>query len=157
LNKEDSTMQISQKCQYTLRALFELAKRQNDGPVSAAEIAEAQAIPARFLEVILLGLKDSGEIASRRGHKGGYVLAVSPAAITVGNIIRSVEGSLAPVNCVVRGGEGHCRLKGRCAFVNVWRKAQQAVEEVYDSFTLQDLIDDERSAAEKRGLLEYVV
>ena len=89
-------MQVSQKCKYTLRALFELAKRQGDGPVSAAEIATAQALPPRFLELILHSLTKSGEVKSRRGIRGGYVLAVSPTAITVGDVVRLVDGSAAP-------------------------------------------------------------
>ena len=150
-------MYISQKCQYTLRALFELAKRYGTGPVSAAEIAEAQAIPPRFLELILQGLKDSWDVESRRGNNGGYMLAVPPELITVGDIIRSVDGSLAPVQCVSGRGQGHCRLKSQCAFMDVWQKAHNAIEAVYDSFTLQDLIDNERTATEQAVPLEYVV
>jgi Rrf2 family transcriptional regulator, cysteine metabolism repressor len=150
-------MQISQKCQYTLRAMFELAKRYGGEPVSAAEIAEAQAIPARFLELILQGLKDSREVESRRGNNGGYVLAVPPGTITVGDIIRSVDGTLAPVRCVSSKAQGHCPMKGKCAFMGVWRKAQAAVEDVYDSFTLQDLIDKENSAWEQIEPLEFVI
>ena len=150
-------MFVTQKCQYTLRALFELAKRHGTVPASAAEIAEAQAIPARFLELILQGLKDSWQVSSRRGNSGGYMLAVAPEAITVGDIIRLVDGSLAPVQCVSGRGHGHCPMKGQCAFMGLWHKAQAAVEEVYDSTTLQDLIDNERSEAEKTGPLEYVV
>jgi Rrf2 family protein len=139
-------MHISQKCQYTLRALFELAKRREEGPVSVAQIAEAQAIPARFLEAILQGLKRSG-----------YVLAVSPDAISVGDIIRSVDGSAAPVRCVAGRGEQHCRLRGQCAFMGLWERARQAIEQVYDNTTLQDLIDEERSAAERKEPLMYCV
>ena len=150
-------MQISQKCQYTLRALFELGKRRGDGPVSAAEIAEDQAIHPRLLDLIIQGLKDSWQVESKRGNNGGYLLAVSPEVITVGDIIRFVDGSLAPVLCVSTKAHGHCPLKGKCAFQNVWQKAQAAIEKVYDSFTLQDLIDNERSDAEQLGPLEYVV
>jgi Rrf2 family protein len=150
-------MQVSQKCQYTLRALFELAKRQGGEPVTVAEIADAQAIPRRFLELIFLDLRSDGIIESRRGNRGGYVLTTSPKAITVGDIIRSVDGSLTPVKCMVGRSDEHCRLKNRCAFMKVWQKAQKAMEEVYDQTTLQDLIDDERTAAEQNGLLMQVV
>jgi Rrf2 family cysteine metabolism transcriptional repressor len=125
--------------------------------VSASEIAEAQAIPPRFLEPILQGLKVAWQVESKRGNNGGYLLAVSPEAITVGDIIRVVDGSLAPVQCASKRAQGHCPLQGKCAFRNVWQKAQAAIEEVYDSFTLQDLIDNERSDAEQMGPLEYVV
>ena len=80
-------MYVSQKSQYTLRALFEFAKRRNLGPATAAEVAEAQAIPPRFLELILQGLRGTGHIESRRGVKGGYVLAAAPETVTVGSII----------------------------------------------------------------------
>jgi Rrf2 family protein len=150
-------MQVSQKCQYTLRALFELAKRQGAEPVTVAEIADAQAIPSRFLELILQGLRVDGMVESRRGANGGYVLAGSPETITVGDIIRAVDGSLAPVKCVVGRSDEHCRLKDGCAFMGVWQKAQRAMEEVYDNTTLQDLIDDERTAARQSGPLVYAV
>ncbi|MCX7424943.1 MAG: Rrf2 family transcriptional regulator [Planctomycetia bacterium] len=150
-------MQVSQKCQYTLRALFELAKRRGNGPVNAAEIAEAQAIPARFLESILHGLKNTGEVQSRRGIRGGYELVVSPDAITVGDVIRLVDNSLTPVKCVPGVKERHCPLKGRCVFMGVWERARQAIEQVYDTTSLQDLIDDERAAEEARSPLEYFV
>ena len=77
-------MFVSQKCQYTLRAMFELAKRRGAGPVTVAEIAQAQAIPPRFLEVILQGLRTAGRVQSQRGTGGGYVLAGPPDTVTVG-------------------------------------------------------------------------
>jgi Rrf2 family protein len=150
-------MQVSQKCQYTLRALHELAKRQGQKPVTVAEIAEAQAIPQRFLALIFLDLRSRGVIESRRGNQGGYVLAVSPKTTTIGDVIRSVDGSLTPVKCVAGNSDKHCRLKNHCVFMNVWQRAQRAMEEVYDNTTLQDLIDDERTAAEQSGPLLYAV
>lgn len=150
-------MQVSQKSQYTLRALFELAKRQGQQPVTVAEIADAQAIPRRFLELIFLDLRNRGMIESRRGNRGGYVLTASPETISVGDIIRAIDGSLSPVKCVVGRSEEHCRLKNQCVFMSVWQRAQKAMEEVYDNTTLQDLIDDERTAARQSGPLVYVV
>lgn len=150
-------MQVSQKCQYTLRALFELAKQRDGRPVAVADIADAQAIPQRFLELILQGLKGNGLIESRRGNKGGYVIAVAPEKITVGDIIRAVDGSLAPVKCIVGKNEELCRLKNRCAFIGVWQRAKKAIEQVYDHTTLQDLIDDEQAAAEQDAALMYAI
>ncbi len=149
-------MQVSQKSQYTLRALFELAKRQGGEPVTVAEIADAQAIPRRFLELIFLDLKSRGLVESRRGSQGGYVLTASPETITVGDIICATDGSLSPVKCVVGRSEEHCRLRNRCVFLSVWQRAQKALEEVYDNTTLQDLIDDERTAARRSDPLVYV-
>jgi Rrf2 family protein len=149
--------QVSQKCQYTLRALFELAKRQGNEPVTVAEIAEAQAIPRRFLELIFLDLRERGVVESRRGSRGGYALMTSPETISVGDIIRAVDGSLAPVKCVAGRSDEQCRLRNRCVFVTVWQKAQRAMEEVYDQTTLQNLIDDERTAARPNGVLVHAV
>jgi Rrf2 family transcriptional regulator, cysteine metabolism repressor len=150
-------MYVSQRCQYTLRALFELAKRQGAAPATSAEIAKAQAIPARFLELILQGLRAKGIIESRRGNQGGYVLTVAPESISVGDIIRTVDGSLAPVECATDRIGDHCRLKGSCVFMGLWQKAHRAIEQVYDGTSLQDLIDSERSASGDRVKLEYIV
>ena len=90
-------MQLSQKCQYAIRAVFQLAKEHGGGPIKIADVAEAQAIPPRFLELILGELKQGGFTESRRGKRGGYLLARPPAQITVGDIIRFVEGPLGPV------------------------------------------------------------
>jgi Rrf2 family protein len=149
-------MQVSQKCQYALRALFELAKRQDVEAVSVSEIADAQAIPQRFLEVIFQDLRDEGLVGSRRGNRGGYFLATPPDSVRVGDLIRLFDGSLSPVTCLAGRSEEHCRLKNRCVFQNLWRKAQEAIEGVYDQTTLQDLIDDERTAAGRHNLLVQV-
>ena len=139
-------MGISQKCQYALRALFELAKRRDQGPVGVQAIASTQAIPARFLEVILQELRQAGLVQSRRGTLGGYVLAVAAETLTVADIIETIDGSMAPVKCISDQGEGQCDLFGGCAFLSLWKRARDAVAEVYRNTTLQDLIDSEQSA-----------
>jgi Rrf2 family protein len=137
---------VSQKCQYAVRALFELAKQHGKGTVRIADIAEAQAIPIRFLEVILSELKQGRFVESRRGKAGGYLLAAAPDHVSVGDVVRFVEGPLAPVACLDGGesAEGLCPLHGNCVFLAMWARAQNAVSEVYDSTTLQDLMDEER-------------
>jgi Rrf2 family protein len=139
-------MGLSQKCQYALRALFELAKRHGQGSARVADIAEAQAIPPRFLELILGELKRPGWVESRRWATGGYVLSAEPEGISVGEIIRFIEGPLNPVTCLGGDGEQNCPLQGQCAFMDLWARAQAAVTDVYDSTTLADLITQERSA-----------
>jgi Rrf2 family protein len=140
---------ISQKCQYGLRAVFELARRYGQGPTKIAEIAETQAIPARFLEVILSQLKQSGFVESRRGAAGGYELARSPSQLTVGEVIRFIEGPLGPVDCVTDGSADKCLLSGRCAFLPLWQRAQKALEDVYDSISFQNLVDEDKQRSEK--------
>jgi len=137
-------MSLSQKCQYSLRATFELAKRYGEGPVKIADIAKRQAIPARFLEVILNQLKQAGFAESRRGSAGGYVLARSPASLTVSEIIRYVEGPLSPVQCVADTCGDQCSLRDSCAFLPMWKRANKALSEVYDTTTFEDLVKEER-------------
>lgn len=139
-------MNVSQKCQYALRALFELAKRCGNGPTSIRRIAEAQAIPPKFLELILSELRKGGFALSRRGVHGGYTLAVEPASLTAGQIIRFIDGPVAPVKCLGEDRRSDCPLSGECAFMDMWTKARDAVAEVYDNTTFQDLIDAQLAA-----------
>ncbi len=143
-------MSLSQKCQYALRSLFELAKRVGEGPVSVAEIAEKQAIPPKFLELILGQLKQTGWVESYRGVHGGYSLAVAPRELTVGEVIRAVEGPLKPVRCIAGQDGGDCPLQGKCAFTGLWERAERAVADVYDSTSLQSLVDEEKAANQWR-------
>ncbi len=138
-------MNVSQKCQYALRGLFELARRGGARPVPVSEIAEAQAIPQRFLELILGELRHAGYVTSRRGAGGGYLLAAAPAELPVGEIIRFIEGPLAPVRCLAGKADSDCPLHGKCAFMGLWARAADAVAGVYDSTTLQDLLDEQQA------------
>jgi len=113
--------------------------------VPIAEIAEAQAIPPRFLEQILPQLKQAGYVESRRGVQGGYTMTVPPEVLTVGDVIRFIDGPLDPVQCIA-GKRGACPLQGSCAFIGLWDRARQAVEEVYDSASFRDLADQYEAA-----------
>ena len=138
-------MQLTQRCQYALRALFELAKRtgEADAVVPAGEIANAQAIPKRFLDGILLELRQAGFVDSRRGKDGGFFLKRPRAEVSVGEIIRFFNGAMAPVDCHPGRPERDCPLIGQCVFASVWDEAQAALEGVYDSISLQELVDRE--------------
>lgn len=149
-------MPISQKCQYALRSVFELAKHQGDGPVKISDIAKAQAIPTRFLEVILNQLKQGGFVDSRRGSAGGYILTRPASVLTVGEIIRFVEGPLAPVQCIAGSSGDPCPLHGDCAFLPMWERANVALSEVYDSTTFQDLVEQEQ-LRQKEHVLDYCI
>jgi Rrf2 family transcriptional regulator, cysteine metabolism repressor len=144
-------MNLSQKCQYALRAVFELATRYGQGPVTVGDIADKQAIPPRFLELILVQLKQAGYIESRRGVQGGYSLSLAPTNLTVGDVIRTIEGPLAPVK---KSDDHPSRqpLKGDLAFSNLWTRAEKAVAGVYDKTSFQDLIDEERAATSKYSM-----
>jgi Rrf2 family protein len=141
-------MSISQKCQYAVRAVFELAKRGQGVSATINEVAEAQALPPRFLEVILAQLKQGGFVESRRGVQGGYRLAKDPNLLTVAEVIQFIDGPIDPVKCTL--GEADCRLYGNCVFLNLWQRARDALIDVYRQTTFQKLIEEERETRDKR-------
>jgi Rrf2 family cysteine metabolism transcriptional repressor len=149
-------MNLSQKCQYAVRAVLELAKQHGQGPVAISQIAANQAIPQRFLENILNDLRPTGLIESRRGVQGGYLLAKDPAAITVGEVIRLVEGPLDPVRCIGDKNSSCCPLKESCALIHLWNRAKAAVEAVYDGASFQDLIEEEKRLS-KAPTIDYSI
>lgn len=147
-------MNLTQRCQYALRALFELTRKAEASPedpvLPSAEIARTQIIPKRFLDGILLELRQAGFVESRRGKAGGFCLARPGAAIRVGEIVRFYNGTMAPVDCG-HGGERTCPLKGGCVFESLWDEAKQALERVYDGITLAELVERERRLAASRA------
>jgi Rrf2 family protein len=138
-------MAISQKCYYALRAVLELAGAGEGGSLKIAEIATRQRIPLKFLEAILNQLKKGGFVTSRRGNAGGYQLARPARRLTVGDVIRFVEGPLAPARCA-QGRRGCGQSRDCCVFWPVWVQAEKALAAVYDGVSFQDLV--ERDAAE---------
>jgi len=145
-------MLITQKCRYALRAILELAKREGQGLVKTADIAKAQAVPPRFLEVILGQLKQGGFVTSRRGASGGYMLARPVSDLTVGEVIRFLQGGIGPLHCFGVEDKSDCPLDGDCIFLDLWEKAAEAMGRVFDGTTFADLVKRDR---QKRG--EYVV
>jgi Rrf2 family transcriptional regulator, cysteine metabolism repressor len=135
---------VSQKSRYALKALLELACRFGQGPISIAEVAKAQAIPARFLEAILAQLKRGGLVASRRGNEGGYVLSRSPAEISVGEVLRVLQGPAVIIHCANHPIKD-CPHGPDCVFAKLWETACKAVDSVYDSTSFQDLAERYRA------------
>jgi Rrf2 family transcriptional regulator, cysteine metabolism repressor len=133
-------MSVSSKCYYALRAVYALADHQGPEPMKIAEIAEREHIPIRFLEVILSQLKGGGFVQSRRGAEGGYRLARPAEHLTVGEIMRYVDGPIAPVDCVSQTRPKVCEFPGGCHFYSFWAKVRQAISDVVDKTTFADLI-----------------
>ncbi|MBL0713297.1 MAG: Rrf2 family transcriptional regulator [Desulfosarcina sp.] len=140
-------MLITQKHKYALRAIFELAKRLHDGPTKLSVIAEVQAIPLRFLEVIMAQIKRSGLIASKRGYHGGYSLLKPPQQITVGDIFRFLDARGRHDRCDACIAKEGCPLYDNCAFMPMWDRVCKAVYDVYDQTTIQDLLNNEKMPA----------
>jgi Rrf2 family transcriptional regulator, cysteine metabolism repressor len=136
-------MLITKKNQYALRAVFELAKQQGKGPVKISQIADAQAIPERFLEVILGQLKKSGFVKSKRGYQGGYVLVPQPDQLTVGDLMRYLHHDVAIQVCMAPIPESKCPFQKGCAFFPMWKKVREAMFNVFDQTTIQDLLNAE--------------
>ena len=139
------------KRQYALRAVFELAKHRGRGPTKISEIADAQAIPVRFLEVILHQLKGSGLIDAKRGFTGGYFLTRAPEQITVGEIMRFMQGDAAPSDCAACVTKAECPFEHRCAFSSMWNRVDRAIMQVYNETTIQDLLDNDRRLRGRRS------
>lgn len=131
--------QLSKRTQYGLRALYALARNYGRGPVLIAQLSEEEAIPRKFLEQILLALKASGLVVSRKGKGGGYALVRSPEQITVAQVIRVMEGPLAPLPCA---SETRFRKCDECVDIEtcgtriVMRQVRDAMAEILDSTTL---------------------
>lgn len=143
-----SLLGVSQKCQYALRALLELAARYpSDIVTTVAEIAEKQQIPPRFLEQILSKLRTGGFIDSRRGNQGGYVMNVSPSSISVGEIIRFIEGSAESIDCLKKNEHARCPFLGGCAFKSLWERAKASMSDIFDATTFQDLVDSQKKVS----------
>ena len=135
-------MLITQKNQYAIRAVFELAKRRDQGLTKIADIAAAQKIPDRYLEVILVQLKRSGIVASKRGCYGASSLKRTPDKLTAGVILRYMEtdSALHWISCI---DNDDCVLKCSCAFLPLWIEAQRAMLDVLDRTTIQTLMDNQ--------------
>ncbi len=127
-----------------LRAIYALAEHASTEPLKIAEIAEREQIPIRFLEVILGQLKGGGFVRSRRGAEGGYRLARSAEEITIGEIMRYVDGPIAPVDCVSQSRPKECEFHGDCHFFGFWGRVRQAISDVVDRTTFADLIRENR-------------
>jgi Rrf2 family protein len=142
-------MDVPRKTRYALRAIFELAKRYGQGPTKIIDVAKAQATPPRFLEVILGQLKQAGFVGSRRGKDGGYFLVRSPGDLTVGEVMRFIQGPIRLVGCSTGDPEDDCPLFEDCVFLPMWQEVQEAIANVYDGTTFQDFVDRQKEARAK--------
>jgi len=122
--------------------MVELARRYGDGPVSLGKVARVQGLSQGYLEQVAAALRRAGLLISRRGAAGGYTLAHEPDAITVGDVIRVLEGEIVPMTCVT--DEDSCALpcarEGQCATRDVWLTVRGQLEKTLDGTTLADLV-----------------
>ena len=139
-------MRISTKGRYATRLMLDLALHYYCGFTPLKQISQRQNISDKYLEQIITQLSRAGYVTSARGAQGGYHLAKRPEEYTVGDILRTTEGSLAPVACL--DGNADCTMAKACVTVEIWAKIEEAVNHVVDNITLADLV---RKYNEKSG------
>lgn len=142
-------MILSTKGRYGLKMMYEFALSYGEGPMSLKEVAQKQQLSETYLEQIIAHLKKAGLVTSVRGAQGGYELKRKPEEITVGEIIRVLEGPLAPSECVI-DDEPECSKAGFCVTRLIWEKIMDSINNVIDSITLKDMVNDYYKLQQKK-------
>jgi len=148
-------MKLSTRGHYGLKAMYDLALHYGEGPIPISEIAQRQLISEPYLEQLFSALRKAGLIKSVRGAQGGYLLNRLPEEITVGEIVRVLEGPIAPVECVSENVKEACDQADACISRVVWSKVRDALNKVMDSITLRDMVE-EASRNQSRNLMYYI-
>jgi len=148
-------MKISTRGRYGLRAMVDLAANGDGGSVTLKSIAERQGIPENYLEQLISPLKKAGYVRSTRGALGGYALNKPAGEISVGDVLRALEGDMRPVECVSEEAAGSCGKAGceSCVTRPVWRKMYDSINNVLESFSLADLAGDYTQIQLKEGAI----
>lgn len=149
-------MFISTKCQYALRAVYEVARSEPGQLLTIGDIATAQRVPQRYLEGILNQLRKGGLLEAHRGRNGGYRLSRDADAITVGDVVRAIDGPVRAVVCVEDAQASDCPMLESCVFLPTWRKVQTAIDHALDSTSFSQLLKIERDA-QMRGVTNYTI
>lgn len=139
-------MKLTTKGEYAARAMLSLSLRHGEGIITIQDLAEKEKIPLKYLEQILLTLRKAGLLKSRRGVKGGYTLARPPSQITLGEVIRVMEGEFYPDIPSRRGGEDPYP-----ALTEVWMDVREAVSQILDKVTLEQLCNRAREIRLRRA------
>ena len=154
-------MKITYKGDYALKAIFQLVLRhmdEGDGVMSISEIAKHGDMPTKFLEQILLALRKGGFVKSKRGIKGGFSLARPAKDITVGEVVRFIEGPIEPISCVKEDKYTGCKDMASCIFRGVWQEVAMATSKVVDNLTFADLMTRHKEKRRRaRSGYEYAI
>lgn len=141
-------MKLSTKGRYGLRALIDLALYSDEEAVSIQSISNRQNISDSYLEQLMRKLKKAGLVVSERGAQGGYRLAKPADEISVGDVLRALEGSLETVSCGA-GNNEHCQGEDLCVTRYVWQEINKSIQETVDSIKISQLVEESRKAREK--------
>ena len=150
-------MMFSTKAEYGVRVMAHLAKSGGASPISLAAIAEAEGLPLAYLEHLAARLRRAGLVKSRRGSRGGYSLARDAGSITMAEVVRALEGDIAPVECITAGADGApvCSREGQaghdpCPTKLLWTRVQGSIVRTLTDTTLADLVKPAARAAPRR-------
>jgi Rrf2 family cysteine metabolism transcriptional repressor len=132
-------MRLSTKGEYASRAMLELSLHYNEGALHIRDISRSQHIPERFLEQILLLLKRAGYLRSKKGQGGGYFLSKPPSEISVAEVIRVMDGPLAPIDCVSVTAHEICPMEDSCGLRWLWKDVRDSVARILERTTFADL------------------
>ena len=146
-------MKLSTKGRYGLRALIDLAKYSEIEPVSISSIASRQGISERYLEQLMALLKKAGLVKSIRGASGGYTLARSTDDISVGDVLRALEGNLEPVDCPAFSGQEGCESAGGCVTKYVWKKINESINQTVDKMKISELVEESKQLKDEPNSL----
>jgi|ERR1700722_3804073 Rrf2 family protein len=151
---------LSRKSKYALKALLVLTEEYGKDALLISDIAEREKIPKRFLELILLELKNHGILRSKKGKGGGYALNKPPSAISVGQVLRMIEGTLAPLPCVSKTSYERCeecKDERTCGIRILMKDVRDTTARILDSTTLADVAKRSQVLALGRGALQYSI
>lgn len=137
-------MKLSTKGRYGLRAMIDLARYSENEPVSIGSVAARQEISEGYLEQMMSLLKKAGLVKSIRGAGGGYVLAKKMKEISVGDILRALEGNLEPVRCAAFYSEEGCMASEGCVTKYVWQKINESINQTVDEIKLDELVKESK-------------
>jgi Rrf2 family transcriptional regulator, cysteine metabolism repressor len=151
-------MMFSTKAEYGVRVMVELARRAGDDPIPLTEIAEHDGLPLAYLEHLVARLRKAGLVDSRRGSRGGYMLARSPAEITMAEVVEALEGSIAPIECISQSADGSivCARESAedaggpahtCPTKLLWTRVRFSIVRTLQETTLADLVPGAALAA----------
>lgn len=149
-------MKFSTKGRYGLKAMFDLATHHGEGPVALKNIARRQGISEHYLEQLFATLRRAKLVKSVRGAQGGYLLNYPPEQITVGEILRALEGPVGPADCVIDKKSDECMNQDSCVTRVVWARIQQSVNEVIDTTSLADMLEDQRRIRNDHNQMFYI-
>jgi Rrf2 family protein len=149
-------MRLSTKGRYGVRAMFDLAMHSGEGAIALKSVAQREHISEKYLEHLFASLKKAGLIHSVRGAQGGYRLARSPEDITLGDIIRVLEGPIAPTECVIDDmGAEKCDRASECIMRTIWCKIKDEINSILDSVTLAQICEEQRKMSGE-GYMYYI-